>query len=535
MNLIKSPNRAMATGALSASMIALCLASSAVYAQDAKVIRFVGSAEPKILDPVVNSAAVTMEHSFMVYDTLFCRTSDNVTQPQMVDTYTTSDDGKVTTFTLRPGLVFADGAPVTAADAVASIDRWAQRDVTGLELLKLGMKVAAIDDSTFTITVDTPTSAIPDAFAKPAAYPLFVMRASDAALPITDPVTEYIGSGPFTFNAAEYVPGSKLVYDKNENYVPRSEPADGHCGGKVVNIDQVVWTVMPDAGTAVNALAQGEVDIVEQVSVDLLPILDAFPDVTVETLNKQGAMGWMRMNWKIPPFDNQAARTAMTHLIDQAEYMQTTAGADGTYWDTCYSVYSCGGKYENDAGMDTYKDQDIDKAKALLAEAGYAGEPVVLIGASDNKVMYDWTMITADRLKAAGVNVDLRMMDYATMLQSRWKPMGEGGEWNAYVTWDFGVTLDNPLSNYNLVAQCDAGAFAGWPCDPELEAMRAAWPVAATAAEADQIAADIQKRAAEDVVFVPLGQFFTPTAYRNNVTGILPGPLVVFWNMDITQ
>ncbi|MHA6732210.1 ABC transporter substrate-binding protein [Devosia sp. A369] len=527
--------RSIAKVVSSASLLALCMSGSTAYAQDPKVIRFVGSAEPKILDPVVNSAAVTMEHSFMVYDTLFCRTSDNQTQPQMVDSYSTSDDGKVFTFKLRSGLVFADGAPVTAADAAASVERWAQRDVTGLELLKLGMKVAVVDDSTFSVSLDTASSVIPDAFAKPAAYPLFVMRAKDAALPITEAVTEYIGSGPFVFNTAEYVPGSKLVYDKNENYVPRSEPADGSCGGKVVNIDQVVWTVMPDAGTAVNALAQGEVDIVEQVSIDLLPILEAFPDVKVETLNSQGAMGWLRMNWKVAPFDNQAARTAMTHLVDQTEYMRTTSGADGTYWATCYSVYSCGGKYENDAGMETYKDPSIDKAKALLSEAGYAGEPVVLIGASDNKVLYDWTMITADRLKAAGVNVDLRMMDYATMLQSRYKPVGEGGEWNAYVTWDFGVTLDNPLSNYNLVAQCEAGTFAGWPCDPELEALRAAWPVAPTAEAADQIALDIQKRAAEDVVFVPLGQFFTPTAYRSNVTGILGGPLVVFWNMDITN
>ncbi|MDP1363130.1 ABC transporter substrate-binding protein, partial [Klebsiella variicola] len=88
--------------------------------------------------------------------------------------------------------------------------------------------------------------------------------------------------GPFTFNRAEWRSGSKIVYDRNPDYVPRSEPADGLAGGRVVKVDRVEWLIMPDAATAAAALQTGEIDIWEQPSQDLIPTITSNRDVKVE-------------------------------------------------------------------------------------------------------------------------------------------------------------------------------------------------------------------------------------------------------------
>src|SRR5205807_1618568 len=88
------------------------------------------------------------------------------------------------------------------------------------------------------------------------------------------PITEAIGSGPFKFNRAEWRPGDKVFYDKNTDYVPRSEPPDGLAGGKVAKVDRVEFNVIPDSGTAAAALAKGEVDFWDSPTNDMLATLE---------------------------------------------------------------------------------------------------------------------------------------------------------------------------------------------------------------------------------------------------------------------
>jgi peptide/nickel transport system substrate-binding protein len=112
-------------------------AATTVCAQDAsKVLRIVPQADLKILDPIWTTAFITRDHGYMIYDTLFGVDAKGMVQPEMVDTYTTSPDGKTWTFTLRKGLAFSDGKPVTSADVIASITRWGKRDVFGERMLR---------------------------------------------------------------------------------------------------------------------------------------------------------------------------------------------------------------------------------------------------------------------------------------------------------------------------------------------------------------------------------------------------------------
>ena len=180
-------------------------------------------------------------------------------------------------FTLREGLAFHDGTPVRAADAVASIRRWAQRDVVGKALAAATGALEVVDDRSFSLTLARPFALVTQALARPTASALFVMPERLAATPAATAITDATGSGPFIFQANEWRAGDRAVYRRNPAYRPRPEPADGLAGGKVAKIDRLEWLAMPDPATAAAALQAGEVDFVEAPSPDLIPTLERNP------------------------------------------------------------------------------------------------------------------------------------------------------------------------------------------------------------------------------------------------------------------
>src|SRR4051794_27636565 len=231
-----------------AIVAAAVLLPPSLHAQQT-VLRHVPQADLKVLDPVTNPAFITVQHAYMVYDQLFALDAQGKPQPQMVDTWSLSPDGRFYTFILRAGLKFHDGTPVRAADAIASIKRWTVKDPAGSQMVKQGMELQARDDRTFTLSLREPWGMVIEAMAKPS-WALFVMRESDASRDPANAVTEVVGSGPFRFLREQWVPGSKVVYERNKDYVPRAEPPSNYAGGKLVKVDRVEWNVIPDPATA---------------------------------------------------------------------------------------------------------------------------------------------------------------------------------------------------------------------------------------------------------------------------------------------
>ena len=187
-----------------------------------------------ILDPIWTTAYMSRNHGYMIYDTLFGTDENNKIQPQMVDKWTVSKDKKVYDFTLRPGLAFHDGAPVTGEDVVASLNRWGQRDALGGALMTFVDKMEATGPNSFRITLKEPCGFVLEALGKPSSNVPFIMPKRVA---MTDPktqITDYTGSGPYIFVKEEFKPGDKAVYVKNTKYVPRKEKPSGTAGGKNV-------------------------------------------------------------------------------------------------------------------------------------------------------------------------------------------------------------------------------------------------------------------------------------------------------------
>src|SRR5215472_14798957 len=359
-----------------------CLSTGEAGAQG-KTITAVMQADVKIFDPIVNTADITSRFALMVYDTLFSLDENLVPQPQMVGKYEVSADGLTYTFVLRDGLKFHDGTPVTADDVVASLKRWWVKDGGGQIIQKFTKELTAVDDKTVRLDLTQPYGLVLDTLAKPDANVPVIMPKRLAQTDPNQAISEVIGSGPFKFVKEEWVPGSKIVFVKNPDYVPRSEPPNGFAGGKVAKVDRVEWVVLPDPQSAIQALNRGQIDFIEQPQVDLLPLLKTNKEIRVEDMSPLGTQGILRINHLQPPFTDKRARQAMQWLVNQRDFM-TAAIGDPSLWQVCGSFMICGEPmaFNDGAEMldkDIPADQRIAKVKELLQEAGYKGEPLVLL------------------------------------------------------------------------------------------------------------------------------------------------------------
>ncbi|MGD9946202.1 MAG: ABC transporter substrate-binding protein [Burkholderiaceae bacterium] len=515
------------------ALFTLAAAASAQPAADAsRTIRFVPFGEPTNFDPIMEVTRATNAHAYMIYDTLFAQDVNGKPQPQMVDAYTLSPDGRVYTMTLRKGMKFHDGSPVTANDAVASIRRWAKRDVLGKKLVEMGLQVDAVDSLTFTVATKQPTQLVLSAFAKPTSSSVFVMRAVDAAKEPTQQVTANIGSGPFRFVAKEYQPGHQIVYERNPDYVPRAEPPSYLAGGKRVNVDRVIFRFIRDAGTAVAALKAGEIDIYESPPPDLITELKSDPKLSVRVLDKGGISGIIRINHTQPPFDNPKVRQALLAAINQQDYVAVAGAGDPANAKECFAFLGCGFPGFSEAGMESLRKFDRERARRMLRESGYKGEPVLFMHPMDLPPLTDLTSVAIEHMKAAGFNVNAMSMDWATVTQRRAKKEApSAGGWNAFLSQTYSFNMASPALNFFLAAPCQGGGWFGWPCDPKLEALRERWMAETDAGKLRAVEREIQMQAVDSVPFVPIVQFFTPVAYRNTLANLVEAQSTVFWGV----
>jgi peptide/nickel transport system substrate-binding protein len=524
----------LAAASLSALVLSVSLQSE-LFAADKTIIAVMHS-DLRIMDPIFTTAYITRDHGYMVYDTLLATAAGFKIQPQMAD-WKVSEDKLTYTFTLRDGLRWHDGAPVTAEDCVASLKRWAKNDGMGQKLMEFTDSLKASDERTITLTLKEPYGLVLESIAKPSSYVPFMMPKRLAETPADQQIKEQIGSGPFKFVQSDFRPGVKAVYVKNKDYVPRKEPPSWTAGGKVVKVDRVEWIAIPDAQTAVNALQSGEIDLMEIPPYDLLPTLEANHDIKVEILNRFGNQTLGRMNFLYPPFDNVDIRRAAFMAMNQKDVLDALVG-DPKYYDICGAIFICGTPMATEEGSEPLvKGNGMTEARRLLAKSGYNGTPVVLLAPGDVTALKAQPIVAAQLLRKAGFKVDVQTSDWQTVVSRRavQKPPQEGG-WSMFFTNIVAADLVNPLGSNPIIGKGRNGSWFGWPDDPKLEALRDAFAHSSTPEEQKRIAADIQREVLDQVIFIPLGQFRSTVAWRKSISGVLEGPVpTLFWNMDKSE
>ncbi|MFN3259266.1 MAG: ABC transporter substrate-binding protein [Pikeienuella sp.] len=526
-------NRAFRAAALPA-LAALGLALAAPMA-DAQTLRAVKHSALRVLDPIMTTAYMSRNHGYMIFDTLVAMDSDFNVQPQMAS-WEVSEDKLTYRFTLRDGLVFHDGAPVTSADVIASLKRWGERDGMGQKLMTFVADMQPDGDAVMVMTLKEPYGLVLDSLAKPSSNVPFIMPARIASTPSTEPIPEQIGSGPFKWNADEFQPGVVAVYEKFEGYVPRSEPSSWAAGGKVVNVDRVEWVVMPDDQTKLAALQSGEIDYWEDVPADLLPIVQATPDVETRILNKMGLQTIFRPNHLHPPFTDKKVRQAAMLAIAQKDVLDALIGNPDLY-QTCAAMFVCGTPLETEVGgVDVRDGTGMEKARALLKESGYDGTPVVFMHPTDVSTLRAQPVVVAQALRDAGFTVDLQAMDWQTLVGRRasQEPPANGG-WNAFITNWVGADVFNPITNNMVNGKGPQGGWFGWPQMDVAEKLRDDFARAGSLEEKQKIASDLQAFAYEEVMYVPLGQYNVTTAWASSVEGVLDGPAPFFWNISKSE
>jgi peptide/nickel transport system substrate-binding protein len=510
-------------------LAAAAIALAALPARAETIIRYAPETLTRILDPHFSTSFQVRDFGYLVFDTLFAVNDRFEPQPQMVDTWTVSPDGLTYTFALRPGLLWHDGTPVKAEDCVASIRRWGSRDAMGAALMRATAELAAIDERSFRLVLREPFAFVLQSLGKVGAIVPFMMPKRLAETPGTEQVKEIVGSGPFRFVPAQSEPGFKLVVVRNDAYVPRREPPLWASGGKVAKVDRIELIAIPDPTTQVNALIKGEIDFIETLTTDLRPLVEGSKTAHTVDGNPFGVQALMRMNHLQPPFDDVRVRRAVAMAVDQERYMQATVGSPQAY-KLCPAMMVCDTPYATAAGAPK---RDIDAARRLIREAGTdLAKPVVLLHIANAPNIAPLGYVTAELLQSLGFKVDMQTMDFPTFAVRRLKqgPVAEGG-WNIAHTTLSAPEVANPIASSPLLASGRDGWW-GWAKDDEVERLRAAFAGEADPTRQKALAEAIQVRAYAAVLYLPLGQVKVASAAHNRLTGIVPAPMPVFWNIE---
>ena len=499
----------------------------------ARTLRIVPQANLTSIDPVWTTANITRNHGFMVYDTLFGLDAEFRAQPQMAEGAAAAEDGRSVTVALRSGLRFHDGGPVRAADCVASVLRWMKRNPTGQKLESVLDSLEALDDRRFRFRLKRAFPMLVKGLASPTNPVCFIMPERVARTDPFQQIRETVGSGPFRFKADEFNSGSLVVYERNPDYVPVpvGEPSLT-AGPKVARFDRVEWRIITDAATSAAALQSGEIDWFEQPPPEIQELLRRNRQVAIEQIDPLPLTGILRFNHLHPPFDDKRMRQALLPAIDQADHMAAIVGADSSLYRTGVGTFTPGTPMASDAGMAPLAGpRSVDRAKALLKEAGYADQPIRLIGPTDILAPAAMTQVGADLFRRLGVNLDAALTDWGTVVQRRTsrEPVEKGG-WSLLYTAFASFEFLDPAAHTPLRGNGTA-AWPGWPTMPRLEELRDAWFEAPDAAAQKRICREIQEVAMDELPYIPVGAYVANTALRRDLRGRVPG-FAIFWNIS---
>lgn len=403
-------------------------------------LRIAVSSNPNSLDPHMTTVADALEIARNFFETLVALDENYEPQPMLAESYDISDDGLTYTFHLREGVNFHNGKEMTSEDVEASMNRWLGLSIRAQSLLK-GAEFKAVDTYTVEMNLDERASDALDLLAASGQFPA-IMPKEVIDEETADGVQEYIGTGPFKFNEIRQDSYVHLV--KNEDYNALDSEPSGLVGKKEVFIENLYYDIVPDATTKITGLQTGEYDIADRVAFNHYDQiinndeLESYVNTDNSTLN-------IFFNKKDGIMQDKKIRQAVNAAIDSDAVLLASYSYEDLYV-TSPSYMSVNHKiWSSDAGAESYNQADPEKAKQLLEEAGYDGEPVTIMSTRDYDFHYNTAIVVQEELEKIGMNVNLEIYDWPTLVEKRDDP----GEWDILTVSFTHVTTPSQLLYLN--------------------------------------------------------------------------------------
>lgn len=464
------------------------------------------------LDEQASSAASTRDIDMNIYETLVTRDEHMKPLLQLAQSVDTSPDNTAFTFHLRQGVHFQNGKPMTSDDVAASFRRY-QR--VGIDRSILGPvdHFETPDADTFKIVLKEPRPTFLESMSSITVPIIIIPKENENAPPQQLPA---MGTGPYQL--VQFMADGYVKLKRFDGYQPdtRYTDLDGFGGYKVACLDTVTFRMVTEPGARVAGLETGELQGVQSVPTVDQKRLATNPHIHLMNF----ANYWLNVmygNWSRPPTDNVKFRQAVQAALNFSEIMQ--AASDGNYKPN-WSLQYPGSLYYTEAGRDLLDQHNIDKAKALLQQAGYNGEPVILLTNKDYPSLYNTALVTAQELKAAGINAQLQVLDWPTALQTSMKG---SNAWNIFFTGWITYVAQGGMQTLRPMAE-PAPVFT--PPDGKVPAdFMKDFDIVSngkTMQERQAAFADAQKIAFEQVMVIPTGVMPQVQAVRDNVEHYVP-------------
>ena len=474
----------------------------------------------KSIDPSFAPAYVTTVTSQHIWEQLWTWDSNYVARPQMVGDWSISADGKTYTITLRDGLKFHDGAPVKAEDVVASFGRWWEKQAAGqlvLSFLEEG-GAKAVSNNTLTMTFNEPFGALLNASSIPHRYPpIYPKRIGEMTAFEDIGEDNLIGSAAYKMKLWE--PGNRVVLERFEDYEPRGEAGSFLAGAQTPYFDEIEWLEIPSEETKIAGLTTGDWDIVDGAGLDFFQPLSQNSDIRI--VSYPGHQSTVQIHVSRPPTDNVLVRRAILAAIDSEAMMSSLGPTE--LWRLCPAVYYCGTPLESQAGAEFYNQNDPDKARALLAEAGYNGETIIINNPTDYGTITPLGLVLKPLLENVGFNVDMPAIDWATLIS-----LLRTEDYNMFTTWWAQWSASDPITDPVVAGTT---GYAGNYANPELLDLRLQYVAAPDYNAQKAIVDQIQTIYYNDVPKIFLGQFSSIFPHRTYIKNLEVPAMPVYFNV----
>jgi len=478
------------------------------------VLRVAHTGEPPTLDQHWSSGGPTQDIATHIYEGLFALTSRYQAAPMLVERWTVSPDRRIYTFALRRGVLFHNGREMTADDVVASLQRWGRIAPRGRELFRDVETVTARGSHTVQMRLREANGLVPLALAIPsqgaAIYPREVMDDAGGG-----PIRRYVGTGPYRF--VEHVPDVHIRLERFDRYRPREEPPDGQAGRREPYLDGIVFLPVPDTSVRVAGVLRGDYHFAHSIPSDEHARLQAARDVRPLVITTPQWAGFV-FNHRTGLMTNRSLRRAVVAALDEEAILRGSYGPQ-QFWRATPSFFPREHALWTDAGAAIYRQHDAAVTRRLLGEAGYRGEPVRWLVSNEMPHHFSAATIAKSQVEHAGLNIELQVMDWATLVSRRGRPDG----WDVFTT-TFGFVPD-PVFLLPL-----APAWPGWYEDREMQALvRLLWRHTSPSVRS-ALWGRAQQRFYEDAVGARLGDWFPMLLHRVELQGVVAGPGTFHWN-----